>query len=230
MSVSLVPLVAEIGAFAIAGAVFYGLKMRFGWTIALSFLVGSIFWTTPLETLGILTGSYSYTAFAGSLFPGYKGYLVWIGVVPLWIEMGWFIVSASSFMIFHEVLMSKRRAVVAAAVAGLFAVNLDLMIDPVASSNNLWVWLGPSVNFLGIPVYNYVGWFIMIFFYDIIIWSTVIGFRRMKGLSIIEAKLLSIKMYVGQVSLKKRVAGFVFRMAIFEVVAILLIKVASVVL
>jgi len=230
MTVPIIPLFAEIGAFAIAGAVFYGLKKRFGWTIAIFFLAGSILWTTPLETLGILTGSYSYTAFAGSLFPGYKGYLIWIGVVPLWIEMGWFIVSASSFMIFHEVLLPQKKAVVAAAVAGLFAVNLDLMIDPVASSNNLWVWLGPSMNLLGIPLYNYIGWFIMIFFYDIIIWSTVIGFRRMKGLSVVEAKLLSIKQYVGQVSVKKRIAGFVFRMAIFEVAAILLIKVASVVL
>ena len=94
---------------------------------------------------------------------------------------------------------AEERRLSAAAVAGLFAVNLDLMIDPVASSNNLWVWLGPSINFLGIPLYNYVGWFIMIFFYDIIIWSTVVGFRRMKGLSIVEAKLFFIRQYVGQV-------------------------------
>jgi uncharacterized membrane protein len=227
LSVPVIPLVAEIGAFLIAGAVFYGLKMRFGWTVAFFFLLGSILWTTPLETLGILTGSYSYTAFAGSLFPSYKGYLIWIGVVPLWIEMGWFIISASSFIIFHEVLMRGKKAIAAAAVAGLFAVNLDLMIDPVASSNNLWVWLGPAINLFGIPLYNYVGWFIMIFFYDIIIWSTVVGFRRMKGLSIVEMKLFRIRQYVEQVSLKKRVGGFVFRMAILEVVAILLIKMAS---
>src|SRR5579872_3689068 len=210
MSFPFVPLLAEIGAFLIAGIVFYGLKKRFGWTIALFFLLGSILWTTPLETLGIYTGSYTYSAFAGSLFPAYSGYLVWIGIVPLWIEMGWFIVSASSFMIFHEVLMRRSKAISIAAVAGLFAVNLDLMIDPIASSNNLWVWLGPSLNLLGIPLYNYVGWFVMIFFYDIIIWSTVVGFRRLKGLSVVESKLLFIKQYVQDVSLRKRVLGFVF--------------------
>ncbi|MDA4131333.1 MAG: hypothetical protein OK457_11230, partial [Thaumarchaeota archaeon] len=100
----------------------------------------------------------------------------------------------------------------------------------VASSNRLWIWIGPSLNILGIPLYNYVGWFVMIFFYDIIIWSTVIGFRRMKGLSLVEAKLLSIRQYVQQVSLRKRVLGFIFRMAIFELAAILLIKTASMVL
>ena len=230
MSFPFVPLLAEIGAFLIAGVVFYGLKKRFGWTTALFFLFGSVLWTTPLETLGIYTGSYSYSAFAVSLIPGYAGYLVWIGIVPLWIEMGWFIVSASSFMIFHEVLMRRSKAIAVAGVAGLFAVNLDLMIDPVASSNNLWVWLGPSTNLLGIPLYNYIGWFIMIFFYDIIIWSTVVGFRRIKGLSIVESKFLFIKQYVQQVSLRKRALGFVFRIAIFEMAAVLLIKIASVVL
>jgi uncharacterized membrane protein len=224
------PLIAEIGAFLIAGLVFYGLKVRYGWMVASLFLVGSIIWTTPLETLGILTGSYSYTTFAGSLFPSYRGYLLWIGVVPLWIEMGWFIVSASSFVLFHDVLLPKSRTLAAAVFAGLFAVNLDLMIDPVASSNRLWVWIGPSLSLFGIPVYNYVGWFVMIFFYDIIIWNTVVGFRHLKGLSVIEKRLFSIKGTVTSVSLRKRATGFLFRMLIFEFAAIVLIKTVSMVL
>jgi len=219
--------VAEFGAFIIAGLVFYGLKLRYGWTIALFFLLGSIAWTTPLETLGIASGSYTYSSFAGSLFPGFRGYFVWIGIVPLWIEMGWFIVSASSFMIFHDVLLPKSKTVAAALLAGLFAVDLDLLIDPVASSNRLWVWIGPSLNIMGIPVYNYVGWFLMIFFYDVIIWNTVIAFRQIKVLNILERRLFSIKETVVSVSLKKRAAGFIFRMIIFEIIAIFLIKIAS---
>jgi len=226
----LTPIIAEIGAFVIAGFVFYGLKIRYGWTVAALFLVGSIIWTTPLETLGILTGSYSYTSFAGSLFPSYRGYLLWIGVVPLWIEMGWFIVSASSFVLFHDVLLPKSKTLAAGLLAGLFAVNLDLMIDPVASSNRLWVWIGPSLNLFDIPVYNYVGWFVMIFFYDIIIWNTVVGFRQLKGLSLIEKRLFSIKGSVSSVSFRKRATGFLFRMLVFEFFAIILIKTVSMVL
>ncbi len=223
-------IIAELGAFLIAGLVFYGLKKRYGWTVASFFLLGSILWTTPLETLGISTGSYTYSAFAGSLFPGYPGYFVWIGIVPLWIEMGWFIVSASSFVVFHDVLLPRSRAVAAALFAGLFAVDLDLMIDPVASSNRLWVWLGPSLSFMGIPLYNYVGWFLMIFLYDIIIWNTVIAFRQLKVLSAVERRLFSIKESFSSASLRKRATSFVFRILVFEVVAIFLIKIASVVL
>lgn len=222
--------VAEIGAFLIAGLVFYGLKIRYGWTIALFFLLGSVAWTTPLETLGISTGSYSYSAFANSLFPGFRGYFVWIGIVPLWIEMGWFIISASSFMLFHSVIQTKRKTVVTALFAGLFAVDIDLMIDPIASSNRLWVWIGPSMTLMGIPLYNYVGWFLMIFLYDIIIWNTVIAFRQMRVLSTIERRLLFIKDSVTTASLSQKLRGFVFRMVIFEIFAIFVIKIASVVL
>jgi len=225
-----IAVIAELGAFLIAGLVFYGLKKRYGWTVASFFLLGSILWTTPLETLGISTGSYTYSAFAGSLFPGYAGYFVWIGIVPLWIEMGWFIVSASSFVLFHDVLLPRSRTLAAALFAGLFAVDLDLMIDPVASSNRLWIWIGPSLSFMGIPLYNYVGWFLMIFLYDIIIWNTVIAFRQIKVLSAVEKRLFSIKDSFSAVSLRKKVSGFLFRILIFEVVAIFLIKIASMVL
>lgn len=230
MIVVITAIIAELGAFLIAGFVFYGLKLRYGLTVALFFLLGSIVWTTPLETLGISTGSYTYSAFAGSLYAGYPGYFVWIGIVPLWIEMGWFIVSASSFMIFHDVLLPKSRTVAVAVVAGLFAVNLDLLIDPVASSNKMWEWLGPSLNIIGIPLYNYVGWFLMIFLYDIIIWNTIITFKQIKILSAIEKRLFSIKDTVSSVSLGKRATGFLFRMLVFEIVAIFLIKLASMVL
>ncbi|MGA2876871.1 MAG: carotenoid biosynthesis protein, partial [Nitrososphaerales archaeon] len=168
-----IPLIAEIGTYLIAALVFFGLMKRFGRNVAIMFILGSIAWTTPLETLGISTGSYSYLGYLGSLTPNFRGYFVWIGIVPLWVEMGWFIVSASSFMIFHDILTSKRRALISATLAGLFAVNMDLLIDPAASSNRLWIWIGSSLSFLGIPLYNFFGWFIMIFLYDLIIWHTV---------------------------------------------------------
>lgn len=221
------PLIAELGTFVLAAFVFYGLFRRFGTKVAVMFILGSVAWTTPLETLGILTGSYSYRGYFGSLFPHYPGYLVWIGVVPLWVEMGWFIVSASSFVIFHDVLLSKSRALVVAIFSGLFAVNMDLLIDPVASSNNLWIWQGQPLGILGIPLYNYFGWFMMIFAYDLIIWHTVVNFKSMRGLSIIERFLFSFKWDLNSVADSLRIRGFIFRLAILEVVVIILIKTAS---
>jgi uncharacterized membrane protein len=224
------PILAEVGAFIIAGLVFYGLEKKYGLMVASLFLIGSVIWTTPLETLGVLSGSYSYSAYAGSLFPSYHGYLLWIGVVPLWIEMGWFIISASSFMIFHGVLVPRSRAAACALLAGLFAVNMDLLVDPVASANRLWVWGTPSISVLGIPLYNYLGWFIMIFFYDIIIWHTVVGFKQIKGLSSIEKRLFSFRENLSNVSLGARAKQFLFRILVFELGAVLIVKVASIVL
>ena len=221
------PLIAELGTFALAAFVFLGLVRRFGAKIAVMFILGSIAWTTPLETLGILTGSYSYLGYFGRFSPHYPGYLVWIGVVPLWVEMGWFIVSASSFVIFHDVLLTKSRALAAATLSGLFAVNMDLLIDPVASSNSLWIWHGQPLGILGIPFYNYFGWFVMIFAYDLIIWHTVVNFRSMKGLSVIERFLFSFKEDLNSVADSMRIRGFILRLAMLEVVVILLIKTAS---
>ena len=73
------PIIAELGTFLIAGFVFLGVMKRYGRNVAIMFLLGSIAWTTPLETLGILTGSYTYLGYYGSLAPHYRGYLVWIG-------------------------------------------------------------------------------------------------------------------------------------------------------
>jgi uncharacterized membrane protein len=227
--ISVTPIIAELGTFLIAALVFFGLKKRYGRNVAIMFIAGSIAWTTPLETLGITTGSYSYLGYFGSLTPHYRGYLVWIFVVPLWVEMGWFIVSASSFMIFHDVLTSKRRALISATLAGLLAVNMDLLIDPVASSNRLWIWNGITLSFLGIPLYNFFGWFIMIFLYDLIIWHTVINFKSMRGLSVIE-KYLFFKENLTSVTYNLKATGFAFRLIILEAVAVILIKTVSVVL
>ena len=131
-------------------------------------------------------------------------------------------------MIFHDVLTSKRRALISATLAGLFAVNMDLLIDPVASSNRLWIWNGMNLSLLGIPLYNFFGWFIMIFLYDLIIWHTVVSFRSMKGLSSVEKYLFFVRENLTSVTLGRKASSFAFRLIILDIVAILLIKIASV--
>jgi len=45
-------------------------------------------------------------------------------------------------------------------IGGLIAVNLDMILDPVAVSPQIagWVWIGGGPYF-GIPIANYIGWF-----------------------------------------------------------------------
>jgi uncharacterized membrane protein len=65
-------------------------------------------------------------------------------------------------------------------VGGLLAMNLDLMVDPSAVRNLWWAW--PQAEtlatqqttfwILGIPVTNFIGWFLLIFFFAIL-WEKV---------------------------------------------------------
>lgn len=55
--------------------------------------------------------------------------------------------------------------IVASAIGGMIAMNLDMIIDPVSVSGQDpgWVWVGGG-PFFGIPVSNFIGWFFVTFF------------------------------------------------------------------
>lgn len=192
---------------------------RYGRVKTLIFFAGSILWTAPIENIGVVTGSYTYYGFAGLFLTEYPGYLFWVGLVPLWIELGWFVVALSSFIVVHEVILPKRRAVVQAVASGLLAVNMDAVIDPVASSNELWVWLAPSIYVLGVPAYNWVGWFLLVFFYDIAFEHTVLDYRPLKGLNAIEKLLFKGNV----VSSESKIIRFAFRLVVLSIVVTLLL-------
>jgi len=46
---------------------------------------------------------------------------------------------------------------------GAIAVVLDLFIDPVAIAAGYWIWLVKGTVYYGIPLLNYVGWFVLMF-------------------------------------------------------------------
>jgi uncharacterized membrane protein len=228
--VVLTPIIAEAGTILLAGLVLYAAIKRYGRKTGFSIILCSLLWTTPIETIGVSSGDYTYRAFAGVLAPNYSGYLFWVGIVPLWVGLGWFIVSLSSFMIFHEVILPRRRALLSALGAGLLALNIDLMIDPTASSNKLWVWKFYGLNLFGVPIYNFAGWFLMIFCFDLIIWHTIISVHPMKPLSFIENKIYSFKSKLtSSVSIRKRISLLAVRMILLEIVVILGLKTISVI-
>jgi uncharacterized membrane protein len=183
---ALSPVVAELG-FAIFGtAVFYAGARRFGVWRTTVFFLGSILWTGPLENFAVLRGAYTYYGYVGRLLPNYPGYLMWLGLLPFWIVLGWFVFAMSGFLIFHDVLLTKKRALIQACASALFAVNIDLMMDPVASSNSLWIWLTGSFRIYGVPLFNFIGWFLLIFLYDLIAQHTIFHNKPMIGLSTLE--------------------------------------------
>jgi uncharacterized membrane protein len=171
---TLTPLIAELGSGVLVLLLVYGASKIYGLRTTVLFVGGSIFWTTIVENLGVLEGAYNYTAYAGSVSASYRGYLVWVGLVPLWVELGWIIVALSLFVLLREVLLPGRGPLLRALLVGLLAVNIDGMIDPIAVANRLWVWLGPSYYVLGVPFYNWMGWFLLVFFYTLTFECTIL--------------------------------------------------------
>jgi uncharacterized membrane protein len=190
---SLSPVFAEIAFAILTIPVFYAGCKRFGKWRTTAFFLGSVLWTAPLENFAVLRGAYTYFGYADILYPHYPGYLTWLGLLPFWIVMGWFVFSMSGFLIFHDVLLSKKRALYQAAASGLFAMNIDLMMDPAASSNSLWIWLTGSFKIFGVPLFNFAGWFLLIFFYDLIAQHTIIQNKPMFGFNRIERLLFRNK-------------------------------------
>jgi len=218
-----IPVGAELGTIMIACLALYCGVRVYGKNRAGYFLAGSILWTSIIENLGVIDQSYTYYTYAGLFGQNYAGYIFWVGQVPLWIELGWVIVAVSLFILFHEVLLPGRHPVLQAACAGLFAVNIDMVIDPVAVANNLWQWINPSVYVLGVPVYNWVGWFCLIFFFDILFNYTIIQSRPVAILGRIEGLFLK-----ESYSQPAKSARFAFRLVItILAVAVILTIVAQ---
>jgi uncharacterized membrane protein len=218
-----IPVSAELGTILIAFIAAYAGAKIFGTERAAYFLAGSVLWTSIIENLGVIDKSYTYYTYAGIFNSQYPGYLFWVGQVPLWIELGWVIVALSLFVLFHEVLLPGRNPLLQAACAGLFAVNIDLVIDPVAVANNLWQWINPSVYVLGVPIYNWVGWFCLIFFYDLIFNYTILQNKPVAILGRIEGVFLR-----DRYTSNARAARFAFRLIVtILVVAVLLTIIAN---
>jgi uncharacterized membrane protein len=218
-----VPVLAELGTVFLAFVVAYAGVKAYGRERAAYFLAGSVLWTSIIENMGVIDKSYTYYTYAGLFGPSYAGYLFWVGQVPLWIELGWVVVALSLFVLFHEVLLPGRSAFLQAACAGLFAVNIDLVIDPVAVANSLWQWINPSVYILGVPIYNFIGWFCLIFFYDLLFNYTILQNRPVAVLGRIEGVFLKNKYTPSAKSVR-----FAFRLIVtILVVAVMLTMIAQ---
>lgn len=63
----------------------------------------------------------------------------------------------------RDMLTQRRLWWQVPLITGVIAVVLDLFIDPVAVAAGYWVWSVQGTVYYGIPLLNYVGWFVLMF-------------------------------------------------------------------
>jgi len=148
----------------------------FGWWKTTLFFTGSFLFTGIEENVWILIG---YFTGQPTYWFSPDQYYLWFITVPISVCVGWFFIAYSMVYIASK-LFKNQGIYTRAALGGLLAMNLDLMIDPIAVRNLWWAW--PQAEtlatqqttfwILGIPFTNFVGWFLLIFLFAIL-WDKV---------------------------------------------------------
>jgi uncharacterized membrane protein len=147
--------------------VFYSYK-KYGTKMTLVYFLPIIIATLFIESAGVAGGRYYY--------PGYIVYLSVVGGgVPLIIILAW---SANLFLFINlgKYFISKvyqtqnyLQITYTALAAGVFGVCLDALEDPIAHYNKWWIWEESltGIKFFNVPILNFIGWFVLIFFMSI---------------------------------------------------------------
>jgi uncharacterized membrane protein len=86
-----------------------------------------------------------------------------------YIFFGWMAVCGTCLLIAEGILAKPAEDLLtqprlwwqAPMATGVIAVLLDLFIDPIAVAAGYWVWLVPGEVYYGIPLLNFVGWFVL---------------------------------------------------------------------
>jgi hypothetical protein len=150
-------------------------RKYYGFWMASCFFIGSFIFTGLEESAWILSGRYLggtvSLAPGGTIYGTYwftKGFS-WFVETPVSACLGWFIYAYSCVWI-AGMVFPKLSLLTRATVGGLTAMAIDMWQDPVLTSPEMmnWVWgKGDWLLIFGIPLYNFVGWFLLIFLFAI---------------------------------------------------------------
>ncbi len=168
-------LARELGVVFIALLAFYHCYKTFGGWKATLFFIGSFLFTGLEENFWII---YGHSVGQDTYFFNPEAYYLWFGTVPFYVCIGWFFIAYG--MVYTSTKLFKGTLggpgiIKRAVFGGLLAVNLDLVIDPIAVRNVWWVWPqadGATFWILGIPFTNFLGWFLLIFLFGIL-WEKI---------------------------------------------------------
>jgi putative membrane protein len=136
-------------------------KVRLGWK-AMMLMVGTTTLVSLIfESVGVATGwiygPYHYTEFLQPKF---------LGLTPILVPLGWFLMLYPSFVLADWILPTTWRPsqrLLGVAAVGAFAMTAwDMVMDPTRVYAGMWTWEveGP---YFGVPLQNYLGWWITIF-------------------------------------------------------------------
>jgi putative membrane protein len=156
--------------------IYHGIKTH-GKFKTICFFYGSIAFSGLEECMWILAGRFDILPFETYFFT--RGGL-WFLEIPLSVCLVWFIIAWCCVYV-AEIVFPNRKYAFHAFVAGIFAVSLDLFIDPMmvnlgvtsmfSDSKGMWVWssdLNDIFAIFSIPFFNFLGWFFIIFSFSLL--------------------------------------------------------------
>jgi hypothetical protein len=163
-------------------------RRHFGFWMASCFLIGSFVFTGLEETLWILSGRFFGGMVSNPLGEtAYGTYWFtrggcWFLETPIVACLGWFFIAYSCVLTAGKVFPGMSL-LGRAAVGGLIAVGIDMWMDPIQTAPEImaWVWgHGDVLLLFGIPHYNFLGWFLLIFLFAIL-WEKLPGMEERWG-------------------------------------------------
>ncbi|MEP7286664.1 MAG: carotenoid biosynthesis protein [Chloroflexota bacterium] len=95
----------------------------------------------------------------------YGHFLIMIFDTPLAVALGWAAIIYSTMEFADRLDMPDY---VRPILGALLALNVDIVLDPVAGRMGMWTWtqLGPNDQWFGVPWGNFFGWFVVILSYS----------------------------------------------------------------
>lgn len=132
--------------------------IQLGWHTALKAFLWIAVFASTVEYVGAVTGfpfgDYHYTAKFGPRIAG---------ELPVAIPFAWWVVVFPLHWYWSTLLHRKPASVVLVPIAvGLSAVAIDLALEPVATVvRAYWVWTGDNGIYYGVPLSNFIAWFIV---------------------------------------------------------------------
>jgi uncharacterized membrane protein len=122
---------------------------------AILFLVPAVVWSLLVEILGVnLWGIYDYS----------PDFILIIFGVPLAVALGWASIKHFGYYFVTEIIRPKKWFNKDFDVA-LVSTGFDfLILEPFAFIFKWWIWKQNNFWF-GAPLFNFIGWFLIIFIY-----------------------------------------------------------------
>ncbi len=165
----------DIGIIMIGLLCFLHGRKHYGFWMASCFFIGSFVFTGLEETCWILAGRFFGSYFTnpfgiqahGSYWFTIGGF--WFFETPVIACIGWYFIAYSCVLVAGKAF-PEMNLIGRAAIGGLIAMSIDLWQDPVATSPELMSWVWAEADFFlffGIPLYNFIGWFLLIFLFAI---------------------------------------------------------------